>query len=365
MTDDVSAGDPDNHAALSLLRPLLAIPAPSGREEALAAAVRAHLSDLGFRHETDGAGNVLVRLAGQDPRAPLVCLAAHMDEIGFVVTEIALDGRLRVAPSGGLHPWKLGEGPVTILGDVEPVPGILSFGSTHRPGAGDRVLQWDDVRVDTGLTPDQLSRRGIRPGALGVPAAERRGPVLLGDPADPLVGAWTFDDRLGVVTLIRLLGALHAQGLQPPQPLLVAFTVQEEIGGHGAKLVAHRERPEVFIAVDGCPVLPEMPLALDGRPGIWSKDRLITYDQALLRDLSRAALRAGTELQPAVYRAAASDASLVHASGGAPRVACLGQARENSHGFELLRLSVCDHLLNTLVAFVRDWSVAGAAPVQV
>jgi putative aminopeptidase FrvX len=282
-----------------------------------------------------------------------------MDEIGMVVTRVEADGTLRVDRSGGLYPWKLGEGPVEVLGDHGSVTGILSMGSTHVEGAGARAITWADVRVITGLSAAQLGAAGIRPGSTAVPSRAVCGPVLFGDPADPLVAAWTFDDRMGVVALLRLLERLRQENLRPIHPTLVAFTVHEEGGAHGAKIVADRARPEVFIAVDGCPMPPGAPLALDGRPGIWSKDRLTHYDQRLTADLCRLAREAGTELQPVVYDGAASDASLAYASGGVYRVACFGHVRENSHGYEICRLSVFDNLLAVLVRFVTTWQAGG------
>lgn len=345
-----------NTTAIDLFTELLSVPSPSGREEGVAQIVRAKLDAWGVDHETDGAGNVLVRLAGQRADGPLCCYAAHMDEIGFVVTRIQADGTLRVARSGGLYPWKLGEGPVEIVGDGdESITGVLAMGSTHTPSAGNSAVTWDDVYVITGLSPQQLAEAGIRPGSTGVPAREVVGPVVFGDPADPLLGAWTFDDRMGVVALLRLLEALQQERMTPVYPTLVAFTVHEEGGGHGAKVVAHREQPEIFIAIDGCPIPPGVPLELDGRPGIWSKDRLTHYDQRLVRALLECARNAGTELQPVVYDGAASDASLVYSTGGAPRVACFGHVRENSHGYEVARLSVFDNLYRTLLQFVTKW----------
>jgi len=178
--------------------------------------------------------------------------------------------------------------------------------------------------------------------------------VLFGDADDPMVAAWTFDDRMGVVVLLLLLETLKIESLRPYHPTIVAFTVREEVGGYGAKVLAHNERPEVFIAIDGCPMPPGAPLQLDGRPGIWVKDRFAYSDDRLVQDLCRAAERAGTELQPVVYDSAASDASMVFATGGAYRVATIGQVRENSHGYEVARLSVFDNLLRTLVQFVAS-----------
>ncbi len=343
-----------DHPALRLFEELL-VPSPSGREWDLADVVRKHLAALGYDYRTDGAGNILVHISGQNLDGPLVCLAAHMDEIGMVVRFIEPDGNLRVGRSGGLLPWKLGEGPVVVLGDHETVTGILSMGSTHTAGNGDRTITWDDCRILTGLTPEGLKTAGVRAGTYALPERARRGPVVFGDPADPLVGAWTFDDRIGVVTLLRLLERMKNGAIRPVMPLLVAFTVSEEVGGHGAKVLVRQEEPEVFIAVDGSPIPPETRLALDGRPGIWAKDSKAPYDPRLIRAFTEAAQSAGTELQPVVFDSAASDASLVAYGAGVPRIACVGHVRENSHGYEVIRLSVLDHLLDTLENFVRNW----------
>jgi putative aminopeptidase FrvX len=340
---------------VKLLAELLRVPAPSGWEADLAAVVRQKLDEIGYEHELDKAGNVLVRLDGRDPAAPLLIFASHMDEIGFVVTGIETDGRLRVDRSGGLLPWKLGESPVQILGDRETITGVFSMGSTHGAVQREKAIAWGDVRILTGLSPGQLRAKGVRVGSAGVPVADFRGPCVFGDPDDPLVAAWTLDDRAGVMTLLRLLARLKEEGVQPHQPLIIAFVTSEELGGHGAKNLVRREAPAVFVAVDGAPIPAGVPLQLDGRPAIWSKDRLATYDQRLLRAFCQAAIAAGTELQTAVYDGAATDASLVAYAGLAPRVACVGHVRENSHGFEVARLSVFENLLNTLLQFIKTF----------
>ncbi|MCB0127189.1 MAG: M20/M25/M40 family metallo-hydrolase [Caldilineaceae bacterium] len=343
-----------DNPSLAIFTELLSVPSPSSYEQQVAAIVRRRLDDLGLTHETDGAGNITVHLPGQEPERPLLCLASHMDEIGFVVTSIESDGTLRVMRSGGLYPWKHGEGPVEVLGDQSSIVGMLSMGSTHT-ATGNKALEWSDVKVITGRTPAELAEAGIRPGSPGVPTRDVVGPLIFGSAADPLVGAWTFDDRMGVAMLLRILTILKERGLQPLRPTLIAFTVCEEVGGLGAKVVAAREQPETFIAVDGSPIPPGSPLAIDGRPGIWSKDRLAPYDVSLLRDLCAASERVGTALQPVAYDSAASDASLVFAAGLTQRIACVGHVRENSHGYEVARVSVFENSVKTLVEFVTSW----------
>jgi len=338
---------------LRMFREILALPSPAGREERVAEWVSAKLNEAGLAPETDNAGNVLVRASGEREDAPLVMLAAHMDEIGVVVTNVEEDGLLHVGPSGGLRPGKIGERAVDVIGDTGTVRGVLSFGSAHTSTTGS--LDWSKASIITGLSATALEEAGVRPGSSAVPIAQGRGPVVFGEPSDPLVGAWTFDDRAGVITLVRLARQLSEGRMRLLCPMILAFTVHEEGGCHGAKVLAQRERPEVFIAVDGCPMPEGSGLKLDGRPGVWSKDKTTHFDQRLVRALMRAAREAGTGLQPVVYEAAASDASAVYAVGAAPRVATVGHVRENSHGYEVARLAVFDNLLATLAKFAQTF----------
>lgn len=340
---------------------MLAIPSPSGFEHGMATLIRTKLDALGYQHETDDIGNVLVRLEGQNKDASLCCYASHMDEIGFEITSIEADGTLRAKRSGGLLPWKFGEGPVEILASktkgANSIQGILSMGSTHTAAAKGnqgQVITWDNVRILTGLSIEQLADAGIEVGSAGVPITEGRGPYIFGNEIDPLVAAWTFDDRLGCVTLLRLLEQLKKDNVKLNAPTLIAFTVQEEIGGFGAKHLCKHESPDIFVAVDGSPIPPETDLTLDGRPAAWRKDRLAEYDETLLLEFQKAATQAGTELQIASYDSAASDASMVASDGAKARIACFGHVRENSHGFEVARFSVFDNILNTLLAFMTS-----------
>ena len=197
----------------------------------------------------------------------------------MLVTRIEPDGKLQVTRSGGLHPWKLGEGSVDIFGDKDTLQGVLSMGSTHTPGAANQSITWETVRVITGLEPFALKAAGIRTGTPILPTRERRGPVTFGPVDDPLVGAWTFDDRMGCVALLRLLEAIRKAGIVPYHPTIIAFTTREETGGHGAKYLVRSLDPAVFVSVDGSPMPPGSPLELDGRPGFGPKTGSLSMTQ--------------------------------------------------------------------------------------
>src|SRR5437879_3156982 len=101
----------------SLIRELIAIPGPPGGEEPVREAVAAHVTALGFESRVDAKGNLIVRLNQKRAKTagPSVVVTAHLDEIALLVQRIEVDGTLRVAPLGGVYPWKWGEAPVSIL----------------------------------------------------------------------------------------------------------------------------------------------------------------------------------------------------------------------------------------------------------
>jgi putative aminopeptidase FrvX len=342
------------YPAIELFAELNQIPSPSSREERLAHFLITKLQTIGYSASLDAGGNVLVRIPGHNTEAPLCILSAHMDEIGLSVTRIESDGSLRVNRIGGLHAWKIGERQVTILGDMDEIPGVISLGAGHG-AAHDKPTTIDQICIFTGLSVAALQQAGVRPGTPIVPAREGCGPYVFGDPDDPMVSAWTFDDRMGIVALLRMLETIKKEKITPHRPLLIAFTTQEEINSAGAKSLSQREKPEVFIAVDGCPVTPDSGLVIDDRPGIRSSDRPAIYDQQLLQFFCQVARQAGTSLQPVAYNTSASDASMVLDVGGAQRIASLGFPRYSSHGFEVAKVAVFDNLYKTLVQFVKTW----------
>ena len=177
---------------------LLKVPAPSGFRGRMIAELRKMADERGFKSEVDQAGNVLIRIPGKNPNGPTTVLAAHYDEIGMIVTGIAANGDLSVSNLGGLKPPKVGERAVTVLSDQgTDVVGIFSMGSEHGGGqwGGKAGPDWKDVKIITGRTPAQLKKAGIRVGSPAVPVNSERGVYVFGDPENPFMGAWSFDDR--------------------------------------------------------------------------------------------------------------------------------------------------------------------------
>ena len=341
-----------SNKVLERFRTLVSIPAPSNREHRIAGVICDQLKEMGLSPTTDAGGNVMVELEGTDPELPLWCYAAHMDEIAIVVTRIRESGDLDVSRSGSLYPWKLGEGPVEILGDNDTVLGILSMGSMHIPLHKRKPVDWDGVWITTGMNESELKEAGVRAGSVAVPHASRRGPFILGSPNDPVAAAWSLDDRLGCALLLELLVTLQEAGEKPRRRCLIAFTHSEEVGGLGIMHLAQKVGPEALIAIDLAPMPPNTPLVLDDRPAIWSKDSHSHYDHGLMLELIAAGREVNIEMQTVAYEQAASDASIAFNVGATDRALCFGWACGNSHGYETVRVGALENTLRSLHRFV-------------
>ncbi len=170
-----------------------------------------------------------------EPRRRIM-LAAHMDEIGMVVTKI-VDGFLKVTRLSGTDERTILGLPVIVHGR-EAIPGVVGF----RPGQHNgRYATFDELFIDVGL-----------------PAAEVEDLVQVGDVITmdaPLidlkgnrVAGKAFDDRASVAAVTVCLDLLKTR--QHGWDVLAVATTQEEVGSYGARSEAHRLKPDIAIALD-------------------------------------------------------------------------------------------------------------------
>ena len=339
--------------SLALLRELVAIPGPPGQEGAVRDAVDAHARALGYDTRTDAKGNLLIPVGGPGSAAPKIVVTAHLDEIALMVSQVDYDGRIRVVPMGGVYPWKWGEGAVELMAGGGFVPGVLSFGCIHTNSpasvaqqARQMPLTWDMAYVFTGLGFAELEAFGVRPGTRVVLARDRRAVREMGD----FAASYFLDDRADLVAMLLALESLAGTTL--PAGIVFAATVYEETGGEGARYLLQGLRPDVCIALEIGPSVPESPFVPDSQPTIWVQDAYssmtasdIDLMQAITHELGQAphwqALSRG-----------GSDATCTAALGLCARPITLGIPVENSHGFEIMHTDAPAELSRLLCALV-------------
>lgn len=228
-------------AQIRLLERLCNACAVSGDESEVRAIVLEHIRPLAAEVRVDALGNVLATRPGEGSgKGRLrVMLAAHMDEVGFMITADEGEGLFRFDTVGGVDERQLVGKPVWVGRDH--LPGVIGAKPIHLTTADERkrALALDALRIDTGLGGDSKVKPGDR-ATFATPFA-RQGPSLR---------AKALDDRFGVTTLIELFK--HAP---PNVDLLAAFTVQEEVGLRGARVAAYSFNPDLAIALDSTPAM--------------------------------------------------------------------------------------------------------------
>ncbi len=216
----------------------------SGREEAIATIVRRELAPSVDRIETDPLGGLCGIREPSDPAGAAVrlMLAAHMDEIGLMVTAIDDSGYVRVIPLGGWDARTLVSQRVLVHGR-EVLDGVVGVPPVHALSAEDRnrAPKLEDLRIDLGLTAERV-RELVRAGDV-VTRSRTFAPV------GELVSGKALDDRVGVFVLLEAMRA----AARSPVHVLATATVQEEVGLRGARVAATRQGPEIGVAIDTCP----------------------------------------------------------------------------------------------------------------
>ena len=229
----------------ALLKRLSEAVGVSGHEGAVARLVAAEMGPLADEVRTDRLGNCVAVRRGQADggRRVRVLLAAHMDEIGMVVSRIEKGGFLRVLPVGGVNVQTLLGRRVLVHSAEGPIPGIVGHKPPHLTPEDERKKfpKWDEIFVDCGLSQEEAERR-VAVGDLVTPV---QAPLEL---LDGRLAGKALDNRASVAALIETLRQL--QGLRHEADVYAVATVQEEVGYRGAAVSAFSLEPDVAVAID-------------------------------------------------------------------------------------------------------------------
>ena len=233
--------------AISLLEELTEAHSISGHEDEVRAIFVDELADVGPL-ATDKSGSVICAHRNEGPR---VLIAGHMDEIGFMVQNITLDGFIQFVTIGGW--WAqvmLGQRVTILTRGGEKIMGVIGSKPPHflPPDQRENAVPVEAMFIDVGAS----SRREV---------TDEFG-ISLGDPVAPfskftsmakenLYMAKAFDNRVGMACVIQ--AALALAETDHPNELVFAGSVQEEVGLRGAKTLANFVKPDVAIVLEGPP----------------------------------------------------------------------------------------------------------------
>lgn len=221
---------------LEMIKELSLLGGTSGREEKVRDYIISKLPDTA-EYSVDAMGNLLVFVKGKNPAKNKVMLAAHMDEVGMIVTYITDDGLIKFSKVGGIETAAL-LGKRVRVGESE-IPGVVGVVPIHLRRGDDelKMPKVSEVCVDVGAdSKEQLD-----------------GVVCLGDKIifesdfvefGSLVKGKALDDRAGCALMLdMIIGGVEYD-------TWFAFTVQEEVGCRGARAAAYNIAPDYAVIIE-------------------------------------------------------------------------------------------------------------------
>ncbi len=242
-----------------------------GFENEIREIVREHMERHLDSVQVDRLGNVIGVKAG-GPRKVIV--AAHMDQIGFMVRGITSGGYLVISPMGGVNPITLRSRVVRIRGKDGFVHGVIGEKPPHIEKKTEKK-EMKDLRVDIGVDSREEAEKLVSVGDVGsfLPNYYEMGNRIV---------ATALDDRAGLYVMLKAM-----ENLNTDSTVYFVATVQEEVGLRGARVSGYSVHPEVGIAIDVTHArMPgmsedEMPIVLGEGPtlgiGPTAHPRLLKY----------------------------------------------------------------------------------------
>jgi len=344
---------------VELLKKICEVPGAPGFEQPVRSFIMDHLSNYYEHISTDSMGNVIVFKKGKSDKK--LMLAAHMDEISFIVTHIDDDGFIRFQPLGGFDPKTLTAQRVIIHSDPEII-GVMASKPVHIMTSEEKrkAPELKDYFIDTGLAGKKVKEIV----EIGTPITRERGLIEMGD----CVNSKSIDNRVSVFILIETLKKLAEE--EVPFDLYGVFTVQEEVGIRGATVAASGIHPDFGIAIDTT-IAYDLPGAqahetitkLGRGPAIKILDGMTIADYRMVSFMKKTAGKHQLDFQMEILPAGGTDTAAIQRAGNGGSVSGaisvptrhLHQVIEMAHkkdiadAIELLKICILE--MNTY-----DWS---------
>jgi endoglucanase len=341
---------------------------PSGCEDEVRQVVLKAIADKVDEVQVDALGNVIAVQKGTANPGFKVMVAAHMDEVGFMISHATEQGFLHFVKVGGIDdrvlpakavrirprirgskkagPAKDATGPST-----DKLPGVITIKPVHLTTRSERgqVMSYDKLAIDIGARSKKEAEGLVDRGAYAA------FDVAFDELADVVKGK-AFDDRAGCAALVALIE-------RGPYPfdLYPAFTTMEEVGMRGARVAGYSVMPDAAFVLEGtiCDDSPRKedlsPTTELGKgPAISAMDRSVVADRRLLQLVVETAEQEGIPYQFRQPGKGSTDAGAIHlAKTGVPTLVVSVPSRYIHSPVSMLSKSDFEHTVNLMAASLR------------
>lgn len=296
---------------INLLKTICETPGTSGFEQKVRELVLKEVRPLVDEVNVDAMGNVIAIKRGKARKK--VMIAAHMDEIGFIVTHVDDDGFLRFHPLGGFDPKTLTSQRVIVHGKKDLI-GVMGSKPIHimSPEERNKIVPIHDYFIDLGMEKAEVEKYV----SVGDPITRERELIEMGD----CVNSKSLDNRVSVFILLEVFRELQKAEL--PYDVYGVFTVQEEVGLRGAISSAHLVDPDFGFGLDVTIAFDvpgasghEMVTKLGKGAAIKILDGSVISDYRMVNYLKKIATDHNIPWQPEILPAGGTDTAGVQRSG--------------------------------------------------
>lgn len=296
---------------MKYLKELCEISAPSGEEKAVRDYIISKLGDCDYI--TDNAGNLIVEKKGKKTPKNKLMLAAHMDEVGFIVTFIDDSGMLKFDTVGGIDAKSL-LGKRVKIGDNIGVIGTVPVHLTDKESES-KMPKASDMFIDLGFSCKAQAEKAVALGDIGTFLSDYT------EYGEGFIKSKAIDDRFGCAVLLDILES------ESEYDVTICFTVREEIGLLGAGVAANRVKPDIAIVIES--TTANDTVGVSGSDKVCSlgdgavvsfMDGRTLYDKTLYRVAMNLAEQKGIKAQTKTKIAGGNDAGALQSAGIGSRV---------------------------------------------
>ena len=223
---------------------------PPGEEERVRDYIQKNFSNIVDKIWSDNLGNLFLEKRG-DEEYPTIMLAAHMDEVGLLITHIEKNGFLRFATLGGIDPRTLYAQKILIQGEEGFVKGYIGATPPHLlpKDFEKKVPDVTDLFIDIGVSSkEEAEELGVFIGAKAVYDS-----TFMKISKNRVMGK-ALDDRVGIAVMLNVLKELKSS----PYNIIAVATIQEEVGLRGAKISTWNIEPEYALILE-CTAAGDVP----------------------------------------------------------------------------------------------------------
>ncbi|WP_163653675.1 M42 family metallopeptidase [Listeria sp. PSOL-1] len=231
---------------IQMLKTLTEAKGIAGREDQVRTLFNGYISPFADEIMQDGLGSLIAKKQGTKT-GPKIMITGHLDEVGFMVTQVDEHGFIKFQPIGGWVPHVMLSQKVTIVTRSHAeIIGVIGSKPPHIMTLSERekTVAIQDMFIDIGVSSQKEALdAGIRPGDMIVPVCDF---TVMHNEKYLLAKAW--DNRIGLAVIIEVLKALQKE--EHPNIVYGVGAVQEEVGLRGSKTATHLVQPDIGFALD-------------------------------------------------------------------------------------------------------------------